>query len=229
MENKILFVVAHPDDEVLGCGGTVAKMVAEGSSVSCLFMGCGKSSRYDKKNQTKIEEEQTVLKKEVSEAAKILGINKIFFEDFPDQKYDTVPFLDLVKSVEKVKNAIKPDVIFTHYSGDLNLDHQLTSRAVLTATRPISGESVKSIYFFETPSSTEWGLHQSGNCFSPNVFVDISPVFDKKIRALSAYKSESREYPHPRSSENIEVVAKRWGAVVGKEKVEAFILVRKIQ
>lgn len=229
MKNKILVVAAHPDDEVLGCGGMIARMVAEGDLVFCLLMGCGKTSRDDKKNKTEIEKEQNILKKEALEAAKILGISEVFFEDFPDQKYDTVPFLDLVKSVEKVKDVVRPDIVYTHFGGDLNLDHQLTSRAVLTATRPVLGESVKSVYFFEVPSSTEWSFNQNYNSFSPNVFVDVSGVFDKKNKALVAYKSESRKYPHPRSSENVEVIAKHWGAVVGKEKVEAFILVRNLQ
>jgi len=230
MKNKkILIVAAHPDDEVLGCGGTVAKMAVGGAEIFCLFMGQGKSSRYGAGSRLKMKEDQNVLKKEARDAAKILGINKMFFEDFPDQKYDTVPFLDLVQSIEKIKNMIKPDIVFTHHGGDLNMDHELTLRAALTATRPLPGERVKAIYSFEIPSSTEWGLHSKEGLFFPNVFVDISDVFYKKIKAIMAYKSENRGYPHPRSPESLEIIAKHWGTVAGVEKAEALILIRELK
>ena len=181
---NILIVAAHPDDEVLGCGGVIAKYVKEGNEVYCLFLGRGKASRD--RGIKSIEKEQSLLTKEAQKAAKILGISQIFFEDFPDQEYDTLPLLKIVKAIEKVKNKIKPDTIFTHHSGDLNLDHQITFKAVLTACRPLKKETVKKIYSFEVPSSTEWGVPKRENYFVPNVFVDVSKIFNKKIEALKS-------------------------------------------
>ena len=224
--SKIFIVVAHPDDEVLGCGGTIAKYAKEGSKVYCLFLGRGKSSRGV--NGPVLKKQQAVLMQEARKAAEILGISKTFFEDFPDQQYDSVPILKIIQAVEKIKNRIKPNIVFTHHAGDLNIDHHITFKAVLTACRPLKEESVKKIYSFEVPSSTEWGAPKRKDYFIPNVFVDISETFNKKIKALGAYKSEERAYPHPRSGMAVEVIAKRWGLVVGKELVEAFELIRKI-
>lgn len=227
--NKILIIAAHPDDEVLGCGGTIAKLTKRGDKVFCLFLGSGKGSRFLDKQSPELKKEQLTLRKEAAAVAKILGIGKIFFEDFPDQQYDTVPFLNIVKAIEKIKNTIKPDIVFTHHYGDLNLDHRLTFQAVITATRPLQNESVKSIYSFEIASATEWGSYNKENYFIPNIFMDIADTFNKKIQALKAYKTEIRNYPHPRSIESLEIIAKRWGTVVGKEKIEAFELIREIR
>ncbi len=169
------------------------------------------------------------MEKEAKKAAEILGIFQIFFEDFPDQRYDTVPFLEIVRAIEGVKNKVKPDAVFTHHFGDLNKDHRITYEAVMTAFRPLPGEAVKEIYSFETPSSTEWGFPKRKNHFVPNFFVDISDTFNKKIRAFNAYKSEMKKYPHPRSPKSVEIVSRRWGTAVGKELVEAFELVREIE
>jgi len=224
--NKILIVVAHPDDEVLGCGGTIAKYIKNGSKAYCLFLGRGKSSRLEKEKNNIVKKEQDILEKEAQKAAKILGISKVFFENFPDQKYDTVSFLDIVKSIERVKNKIKPDIIFTHHQGDLNLDHQITFKAALTACRPLKKETVREIYSFEVPSSTEWGTPKRKNYFVPNVFIDISDTFSKKVRALKAYKSELREYPYPRSLKGIKVFSQKRGMEVGLKYAEAFELIR---
>jgi len=223
---KILIIAAHPDDEVLGCGGTIAKYAKDNNKIYCLFLGQGKASRY--KGKSSLKKEQAILKKEAQKASQILGISQIFFEDFPDQQYDTIPLLKIIKSIEKMKKRIKPDIIFTHHQGDLNLDHQITFKAVLTACRPLKNETVKKLYSFEIPSSTEWSVPKRKSYFVPNVFVDISDTFNKKIEALKAYKSEIREYPHPRSLKGVEVIARHWGMTVGKELVEAFELVRGI-
>lgn len=225
---KILVIAAHPDDEVLGCGGTIAKYSEKGGEVYCLFLGRGKSSRFKDKKSKRLKKEQINLEKEAQRAAKILGISKIFFEDFPDQQYDNVPILDIVKVIEKIKNKIKPDIVFTHHQGDLNLDHRITFRAVLTACRPLPSETVKKLYSFEIPSSTEWSLPKRKNYFVPNVFIDISDTFNRKIKAFTAYKSEMRDYPHPRSIKGLEIIARRWGILVGKKLVEAFELIRGI-
>lgn len=226
---KILVVAAHPDDEVLGCGATIAKLKKQGSQIFCLVLGQGKSSRYDKENKKSFEKEQEVLKKEAEKAGKVLGISKIFFENFPDQKYETVPLIEIIKSIEKIKKQIKPDVVFTHHSGDLNLDHQIVFKAVITAFRPVREETVKEIYSFEVPSSTEWGVPKRKDCFVPNVFVDVSETISKKISAMAGYKSELKKYPHPRSLKSIKIIAQRWGTVSGKNFAEAFELIRLLK
>jgi len=223
-ENKtILIVAAHPDDEVLGCGGTIARLIKEGFEVYTLILGEGITSRDDMRDRKRREEEITELKGEAKEANKILGVKEVFFYDFPDNRFDTVPFLDIVKVIEKVKNSINPEIIFTHYEMDLNIDHQITYRAVITATRPLKEETVKEIYSFEIPSSTEWRYPLN---FSPDVFFDISTTIDIKIKALEKYKTELKKYPHSRSLEGVKLIAKNWGIKVGLEYVEAFKVVR---
>ena len=224
--NKILIISAHPDDEVLGCGGTVARLNKEGHTIYTLILGEGVTSRDHIRNRNKRENEIIDLKNYTEKANKILGVKKVFFYDFPDNRFDTAPFLDIVKVIEKIKNQIKPEVIFTHYEKDLNIDHQITYRAVITATRPLEKETVKEIYSFEILSSTEWSYPLS---FLPNVFYDISKSIDIKLKALEEYKSELKEYSHPRSLEGIQLIAKNWGMKVGLNYAEAFKCVRIIK
>lgn len=228
MSKLILVIVAHPDDEVLGCGGTIAKHARRGDEVHCLVLGEGITSRYNQQGWASLDELKQ-LKSEAKQAADILGIKRVFFRDFPDNRFDTVPLLKIVKAIEEVKQELKPDIIYTHHQGDLNIDHQITFKAVLTACRPMKNEGVREIYSFEIPSSTEWNSPDAGTYFTPNVFVDISETFSKKIDAMKAYKGESREYPHPRSPEALEIIAKRWGVSVGRELVEAFKLIRRLE
>jgi len=223
---KVLIVAAHPDDEILGCGGTITRLVRESSEAYTLILGEGVTSRDDVRNKGKREKEVAELKRQAKEANKLLNIKEVFFFGFPDNRFDTVSLLDIVKTIEKVKNKIKPDVIFTHYERDLNIDHQITYRAVITATRPLKGESVKEIYSFEVPSSTEWYYPLS---FSPEVFFDISETVDIKLKSLEKYKTELREYPHPRSLEGIKLIARLWGMKVGLNYAEAFKVVRIIK
>lgn len=226
--SSILIVVAHPDDEVLGCDGTIAKHALQACDIRCLILGEGITSRYTQQEKV-IEKELRHLKLEAQQSAEILGIKELFFKNFPDNRFDTVPLLTIVKAVEEVKEQIKPDVVYTHHQGDLNIDHQMTFKAVLTACRPTKDETVKEIYSFEVPSSTEWNSPNMRNYFMPNVFVDINKTFDKKIEALKAYRSEIREYPHPRSPEAVRAIAMRWGSIVGCEAAEAFELIRSIR
>jgi len=221
--NKILIISAHPDDEVLGCGGTVARLNKEGHTIYTLILGEGVTSRDDLRDIKKREKNILELKGEAKKANAILGVKEVFFHDFSDNRFDTVPFLDIVKAIEKIKNQIKPDIVFTHYEKDLNIDHQITYKAVITATRPLEKETVKEIYSFEIPSSTEWSYPLS---FSPNVFYDISGTIDIKLKALKKYNSELKGYPHPRSSEGVKLIAKNWGMKVGLEYAEAFKVVR---
>jgi len=223
---KILVISSHPDDEILGCGGTIARLVKEGCDVYTLILGEGITSRDKKRERAKREKEIRGLKEQIHKANKMIGFKEDFIYDFPDNRFDTVPLLDIVKVIENIKDKVKPDIIFTHYEKDLNIDHQITYRAVITATRPLPNETIKEIYSFEVLSSTEWGYPLS---FSPDVFFDISGTIDLKIKAMSEYKTELRDYPHPRSLRGVEIIARRWGLVSGKELAEAFESVREIK
>jgi len=225
---NVLVVAAHPDDEVLGCGGTIAKY-SKDNNIYLVILGEGISSRYIQRNEVK-KKELLQLRKDSQKVGELLGIKEIFFFALPDNRFDTVSFLDIVKKVEEIIKKIKPEIIYTHYSGDLNIDHRLTFQAVLTATRPVKGCSVKEIYSFEIPSSTEWsfGKIEKDKIFNPNIFEDISDALETKLKALKAYKNEIRKFPHPRSSKTIRAMATRWGSVAGLKYAEAFELTRKI-
>jgi len=223
---KILIVVAHPDDEVLGCFGTVARLIQEGYEAYTLILGEGKTSRDEVRQVENKKDEIAELNNEIQNANNVIGIKKVFVESFPDNRFDSVDLLDIIKVISKVKKEVKPDIIFTHYEHDLNVDHQVTYKAVITATRPMENECVKEIYSFEILSSTEWNYPLS---FSPDTFYDVSEMIDLKIKAMEAYTSELCEYPHPRSLDGIELSAKYQGMRVGKEYVEAFKSVRVLK
>lgn len=229
MRRKVLVVAAHPDDEVIGCGGTISIFASEGCEVYTLILGEGITSRDASRDRHKREEEIRTLKKQVEDANNILGVKKIYTFDFPDNRFDTVPLLDIIKTIEKIKCDIKPDIVFTHHQGDLNIDHQITFRAVMTACRPIKDESVKEIYSFEIPSSTEWNAPSSLTYFMPDYFVNINKSLEAKTNALKEYKTELRDFPHPRSLKAVELNAKQWGVRVGVGAAEAFKIVRLIK
>ncbi|MDO8527464.1 MAG: PIG-L deacetylase family protein [Deltaproteobacteria bacterium] len=225
---KILVVVAHPDDEVLGCGGTMARLAKEGNDIYVAILGEGVTSRYAKR-----EEADAQLLKDLHDrsrqAVKILGAKDLFMSGLPDNRFDTVPLLDVVKIVEDLVARLQPAEIYTHHSGDLNIDHTVVNRAVMTATRPLQGGIVKNIYAFEVPSSTEWAFQRFEPAFRPNIFTDISSTLDLKIRAMACYESEIRPFPHPRSAEALQSIAKRWGSVAGNNAAEAFELIRSLR
>ena len=223
MKKKILIVAAHPDDEILGCGGTIARMVKEGCKAYTLILGEGVTSRDEKRDVEKRKDALERLKKQARKAGEIIGIDETFIYNFPDNRFDTVPLLEIVKVIEKVKEKIKPSIIFTHYHNDLNIDHQITYKAAITATRPVEEETVKEIYSFEILSSTEWNYPVT---FSPDMFFDISNTIGLKLKAIKQYKDEIRDYPHPRSLEGIELNAKVWGQKAGVQYAEAFKVVR---
>ncbi len=222
----LLVIAAHPDDEALGCGGTIARLTSEGNNVYTLILGEGVTSRDRERDRSKRENEISELKKQVENANEILGVKKVYVFDFPDNRFDTVPLLDIVKTIEKIKENIKPDIVFTHYPGDLNIDHQITFKAVMTACRPTKDESVKEIYSFEIPSSTEWNEPSSLTYFMPDYFVDVNKSLDIKINALKEYEMELRDFPHPRSLKAVELNAKYWGVKMGFEAAEAFKTIR---
>ncbi len=225
-KGKILIVCAHPDDEVLGCGATISRLAKKGNDVYTAILGEGITSRFlnrEEGDKSLIED----LKARSTAASDVLGARELFLFDLPDNRFDTVPLLDIVKKIEELIAKIEPEVIFTHAHSDLNIDHAITHRAVLTATRPVKNSPIKEIYAFEIPSSTEWAFDQFGH-FSPQVFFDVRETIKTKIKALEIYESEVREFPHPRSSEAIQAIAKRWGSTSGLEYAEAFETVRRI-
>lgn len=222
-----LVIAAHPDDEVLGCGGTIARLAKEGSEVSVAILGEGITSRY-RDPESADRSAVTKLKARCEQVAGLLGVKQLETCSLPDNRFDTIPLLDIVKIVEALVDRFRPRVIYTHHGSDLNIDHAIVHRAVLTALRPMSGYPVSEIYAFEVPSSTEWAFQQFQPAFSPNVFIDISKTLDTKIKALEAYESEIRCFPHPRSAEALCAIARRWGSVAGLQAAEALQLIRLI-
>jgi len=220
-QNRILAIVAHPDDEILGVGGTILKYISRGDEVDVLILGEGETSKDSNIDIQK-------RKKQAQQAAKLLGVKNLFLEKLPDNQFDSLPLLKIVKIVEHYLNKIKPIVVYTHYPYDLNIDHRLTFQAVLTACRPQPDFFVKTILAFETPSSTEWQVKDKTNQFRPTVYSDITEFIDKKIETLKVYQDELKKYPHPRSEEGIRVLAKYRGTESGLQYAEAFQLIREL-
>lgn len=223
MSKNILVVAAHPDDEVLGCGGTIARHAATGDKVHILILAEGATAREGGGG-----EELAALREAAREAAKALGAEPPDFLGLPDNRLDTLPLLDVIKAIEAVIANVRPAVVYTHHAGDLNVDHRIAHQAVLTACRPLPGSSVKSIYAFETVSSTEWMGPAVNDVFRPNRFISIDGQWPAKRRALEAYKMEMRPFPHARSVENVEALARTRGAAVGEPMSEAFVVVREV-
>lgn len=229
MKDKVLVVAAHPDDEVLGCGGTIARHVNEDYEVHVLILAEGATSRRKNRDRQKDTQALHDLAVEAQEANKKLGVSSVTLLDFPDNRLDSVDLLDLIKTVEGYVDKYQPDIVYTHHAGDLNLDHQLVHKAVVTACRPVPGHPVKTLMFFEIPSSSEWQVPGLGLSFEPNWFSDISSTLDVKLDACRSYASEMRSAPHPRSLTAIEHLARWRGASIGVQAAEAFVLGRKIQ
>jgi len=225
---KILSIAAHPDDEVLGCGGSMAKWSSDGAEVHSLIMAEGATSRDKTRDRESRNVDLAHLGLAAQKASDLLGIASVELLSYPDNRMDSVDLLDVVKSVEDRIKKINPDTVVTHHSADLNIDHQVIHEAVMAACRPQPGHPVKRILSFEVPSSTEWQSPTFGNCFIPNWFEDISDTLELKIRALEAYETEMREWPHARSIKAVEHLARWRGASIGREAAEAFILERAI-
>jgi len=234
---KALVFVAHPDDEVLGMGGTILKHSQKGDIVKIVYLATGITSRrstnfqnnesYDQdENKIKaMQKEIKELRKDAKRSCNILKVKNFEFYDFPDNEMDSIPLLKIIKVIEKEIKEINPDRVYTHHFHDLNIDHRTVFNAVLTATRPI-GTNVKEVISFEIPSSTEWNYPTQ---FNPNYFIDIKSQLSSKIKAMKAYKNEMGDFPHPRSVENLKNVSERWGSVSGKKAAEAFEIIRKIE
>ncbi|TVR16978.1 MAG: PIG-L family deacetylase [Balneolaceae bacterium] len=225
-----MIVAAHPDDEILGLGGSMHRLIHQlGASVHVVILGEGITSRADERDTEKWKNELSIHKRNIEEAKKAIGYHSVSVYDFPDNRFDTVALLDIIKTIEKEKAEWKPDVVFTHHGGDLNIDHQRTFEAVVTACRPMEDEVVKTIITFETPSGTEWRPSTDPKHFIPNLFISFDEdSLHAKIEAMESYTFEIRDYPHPRSPEALKIRASFWGQNIGKMFAEAFCLIRSV-
>ena len=215
--NKVLVIAAHSDDEIIGCGGTLTKHIEMGDDVNIVFMTNGVSSRTESSTYSDILQREQASKSALSS----LGITNIHRFSFPDNKMDSIALLDITQAIESVINTVRPNVIYTHFINDLNIDHQITHKAVMTACRPQSTSCVDTILSFEVLSSTEWNS-PALESFKPQYIVDISKYWNKKLAALKYYDGEMRDFPHSRSYECIEALAVLRGASHGFSKAEAF-------
>lgn len=223
MINNILVIVAHSDDEAIGCGGTLLKHQQQGDAITIIYMTNGVSSRH-----TSSDKDSKQRKLMAKEAGEYLEAKQYFF-DFPDNKMDQTPLLELVQAIESIALNITADIIYTHHNSDLNIDHQMVHKAVMTAFRPTPKKITPTIYTFEVNSSTEWNTPNSANAFLPTYFVDISLQITNKIALLNIYQAEMSPYPHSRSLEAIEALAKVRGSSVGVNFAEAFMLIREVK
>ncbi len=222
MSERVLIVAAHPDDEVLGCGGTIARHAAAGDSVDILFLADGESARGGDVAAAIAARQKMAL-----EAASILGARPPRFAGLPDNRLDSLPLLDVIKQVEAVVAEVQPTVVYTHHGGDLNVDHRIAHQATVTACRPVPGTVTRAIYGFETLSSTEWATGSLGEAFRPVRLHDIQRHLPEKMRAIASYAREMRPFPHPRSPEAIAALARLRGASAGLEAAEGFMVIRE--
>ncbi len=224
MKNKVLVIASHPDDETIGCGATIARHISDGDEVKIMTMTNGISSRGHA-NKKIIQKRNDCFVR----ATKLLGAEIIAQGDFPDNMLDSVPLLELVKFIEKEKINTNFNIVYTHSSSDLNVDHRLTFQASMTAFRPEPNETIEEIRCFEIPSSTDFSASQISSDFKPNLFINTEKFHEIKVRALETYQDEIREFPHSRSIKAIDALAIVRGSSVGVEKAEAFEVVRKIE
>lgn len=230
MKATILTIAAHPDDEVLGCGGTMARLSEEGHEVHVLILAEGLTSREVTRDRESQLSELHTLSNQAKNANYLLGVKSVELHDFPDNRMDSIDRLDVIKVIEKKIEEIQPYIIFTHYGNDLNIDHRITNDAVVTACRSYPNQIVKELYFFEVPSSTEWQISTGSSSFQPNVFFHLSSEqMEKKRKSLSIYESEMREFPHARSIEAVDALAKWRGASSGHSWAEAFVMGRLLR
>ena len=225
-----MVAVAHPDDELLGLGGSMHHLILNYNiTTHVVILGEGITSRSDSRDTQRWEKELDLHQANIKKAQEQIGYHSVNAYQFPDNRFDSVSLLDIIKVLEKEKNIFMPDVIFTHHGGDLNIDHRRTFEAVITCCRPMQNEKVKQIITFETPSGTEWRASTDPKNFIPNFFIQITEEnINAKIRAMESYEFEKRAYPHPRSPEALKILAQRWGIAVGVDFAEAFCIVRSI-
>ncbi|MFN2461964.1 MAG: PIG-L deacetylase family protein [Candidatus Velthaea sp.] len=225
---SVLVVASHPDDEILGCGATMAKHVRAGDRVHIAIAAEGITGRDAVRDESARARELEELHACSQAAADVVGAASLRLFGFPDQRMDTVGKLDIIRSIEALIAEVQPSIVYTHNTSDMNADHRIVNESVAVACRPVPGHSVRSLLFFEVPSSTEWRPAGGDVPFSPNWFVDVSDTLELKLEALRKYDREMRGWPHPRSYPAIEHLARWRGAIVGCEAAEAFVLGRGI-
>ena len=226
--NKILVVAAHPDDEVLGMGGTIAKYASQGAEVAVLIVTDGSTSQYH--DNPKLQEILKNKQEETRNCCKTLGVQHIFYGNLPDMKLDVMPHIEINKVIETVVDNFQPTMVFTHFYGDVNKDHRMVHEATLVACRPTANQCVKKLFLYTVPSSTEWNVQTTENVFLPNWYEDISGDYaEKKYKAMEFYKTELREYPHPRSTQYLRIADSAEGNRVGLLVAESFMLLRSIE
>lgn len=223
-----MIVAAHPDDELLGLGASMHKLIKnQDVKTHVVILGEGITSRSEERDTVKWEKELNIHRQNIKEAQECIGYDSLSIHNLPDNRFDSVALLDIIKIIEKEKQEFQPEIIFTHHGGDLNIDHQRTFEAVVTACRPMKDEVVKTIITFETPSATEWKASSDVNPFIPNLFLEIEESDLKaKIDGMEKYRFEKRKYPHPRSPEALKIRAQYWGITVGYEYAEPFCIIR---
>ena len=230
MTDKVVLVVAaHPDDELLGVGGTTCAHAAAGDRVEVVIVAEGVMSRHPDVAPETLKPLTDRLREAGEKAAQTLGTAKPQFLGLPDQRLDTLPLSNIIQRIEAIITKVRPQIIYTHHTGDLNLDHRIIHDAVVTACRPLPDSSVTLIRCFETVSSTEWSNPNTRSSFDPTDFVDISKYLERKLEALTHYESEMRSFPHARSLKAIRALAEFRGASVGRLAAEAFVTVRRIE
>lgn len=223
---RVLVIAAHPDDEVLGVGGTVAKLTAHGVECHLLIVTDGSSAQY--RDMDDLQAIIDAKKLETKGCAKILGFKSVHYGEQPDMRLDTTPHIQINQVIERVIDEIQPDTVFTHFWGDVNLDHQNVYKSTLVAVRPVRGQMVKELYCYRVPSSTEWTPNKADTMFMPNVFVDIEQFAEQKYKAFACYSTELRDYPHPRSVQYLRETDNATGLRVGMIAAEEFVLLRKL-
>ncbi len=225
-----LIFAAHPDDEILGCGGLISELASRGERIKCVFLSDGETSRKISNSSnidTKFTERIKLRQESAIKVSKYFSIDSPKFFQFMDNNMDNYPLLEIIKVIEQEIIEFDPYRVITHFPGDLNIDHKLVSKATITASRPLPGSSIKELLFFETLSSTEFNYDLSDYFFRPNLFIDISSHIERKIEALQFYNSEIRDFPHPRSLDGVKSLSKYRGMCAGFDLAEAFILARK--
>lgn len=215
---KVLVFAPHNDDEIIGCGGTIALLVESGNEVTVCEVTSGK-------NRDRVE----LIRAEARKAHSIVGVMQTIFMDLPAVDLNSVSQIELTKKFSDVVNKVKPEIVFLPHKGDMHLDHRIVSDSVMVAVRPIQAPFVKRIFAYETLSETEWNIPSQENTFNANYWFDISETLCEKLEAMKCYQTQLKEFPHPRSIEAIESLAKLRGSTIGASAAEAFMLIRGIE
>lgn len=218
---KVLVIAPHADDEVLGVGGTIAKYIDEGHEVYVCIVTCGHPMMFP-------EDILKELRNEAISIHKFLGVKETYFLDFPAVMLSEIPVHEVNNKILDVIKKSQPDVAFIPHYGDMHIDHYIVSQAAMVGLRPIMNHKVLEVYSYETLSETEWNIPHTSNVFIPNTWVDISKYLGKKLEAMDMYSTQVTKFPHPRSLEGIESLAKLRGSTVGVNAAEAFCLIRRI-